>query len=70
MLFATTYDYRVDLWALGVLLYELVHGHAPFRGDSVSEVKEQMLQGSYELSDNLSESLKQLITSILKFDPK
>jgi serine/threonine protein kinase len=29
-----------------------------------------MLQGSYELSDGLSDSLKQLITGILKFDPK
>jgi serine/threonine protein kinase len=53
-----------------VLLYELVHGHAPFRGESVSEVKQSMLQGTYELSDGLSEGLKELITNILKFDPK
>ena len=47
MLFGSSYDYHVDIWALGVLLYELVHGHAPFRGDSVDEVKHSMLQGSY-----------------------
>lgn len=70
MLFHSSYDYRIDLWALGVLLYEMVHGFAPFRGDSVSEVKERMLKGSYELSDSLSESLKQLITEMLKFDPE
>lgn len=70
MLFHSAYDYRIDLWALGVLLYEMVHGFAPFRGDSVSEVKERMLRGSYELSDSLSESLKQLITEMLKFDPE
>ena len=29
-----------------------------------------MLKGSYELSDAISESLKNLITSILKFDPE
>lgn len=28
-----------------------------------------MLRGSYELSDALSDSLKDLITDILKFDP-
>lgn len=70
MLFGTTYDYHVDLWALGVLLYELVHGHAPFRGESGSEVKQHMLQGSYQLSDGLSDSLKQLITCMLQFDPQ
>lgn len=70
MLFHSCYDYRIDLWALGVLLYEMVHGFAPFRGDSVSEVKERMLKGSYELSDSLSESLKQLVTEMLKFDPE
>lgn len=69
MLFAGSYDYRVDIWALGILLYELVQGYAPFRGESVNEVKDSMLQGSYEMSDNFSGSLKELITGILKFEP-
>lgn len=26
------HDYTLDLWCLGVLLYELIHGSAPFKG--------------------------------------
>ena len=26
------YDHRIDIWALGILLFELIQGFAPFRG--------------------------------------
>lgn len=29
MINSKPHDYRVDIWALGVFLYELVHGKAP-----------------------------------------
>ena len=27
------YDYKIDIWAVGILLFELIAGKAPFRGD-------------------------------------
>lgn len=36
------YDYKVDVWALGILLFELISGKAPFRGSTPVEVINQM----------------------------
>lgn len=36
------YDYKIDIWALGILLFELISGSAPFKGDKPEEVLEKM----------------------------
>ena len=32
ILFNKKYDYHIDIWALGILLYELFHGYSPYKG--------------------------------------
>lgn len=32
------YDFKVDIWSLGILLFELIHGYSPFRGKSLFDV--------------------------------
>jgi len=64
-----TYDYRVDIWSLGVLLYELLHGHSPYKGRSLSEIALSLSQHRVTFSPSISVELRNLIQRILQFDP-
>ncbi len=41
-------DHRTDLWALGVILYEISTGHEPFPGNSVGEIFGEILHAAPE----------------------
>lgn len=61
---------KTDIWALGVLLYELFHGYAPFRGLRMDTVMHAIMRNVIAFKKNVSAEVKDLIVKILIFDPK
>ena len=60
------YDEKVDIWALGILLYELLHGKSPFRGNSVIDIYKNIQREEVKFSSSCSPEARDLIARILK----
>lgn len=60
----------VDIWALGVMLYFMSSGNIPFRGDTVPEIKDKVLSGTYHMPTVLSEECQTLVAGMLCYNAK
>ena len=41
-MFAGSYTKKIDIWAIGIVAYELLHGHPPFMKEYVDETIEDI----------------------------
>jgi serine/threonine protein kinase len=67
------YNEKVDIWGLGVLIFELVFGYAPFSStfneERFNNIKAGKINWPKDLGDEYKD-LKDLIEKILRVDPK
>ncbi len=63
------YSHGVDIYALGVMLYEMLLGKVPFEGSSMAEILMKHLTSQPEVED-LPEPFGRIIRKALEKDPK
>lgn len=68
------YDHSVDIWSLGILLYELIHSYSPFRARKVNkkdhnstslEVLQNIISYKFQIDKNVTNECKDLIYKLL-----
>ena len=63
------HDEKVDIWCIGVLLFELTTGNVPFQGNDIDTLKDNILHLRIAWPKDINIDAKNLIKKILKLDP-
>ena len=64
------YNNKSDLWALGVLYYEILTLNRPFNGRSLKELLKKILLGQYEpIPNSVPQELRTICASLLQVNP-
>ena len=63
------HDEHVDVWCIGVLLFELITGNVPFQGNDIETLQNNILKLKISWPRDINTDVKNLIMKILKLDP-
>jgi len=69
LLSSKPYGKEVDIWSIGVCLYVMLTGNLPFGNLTLTDLHAMMLDGRFDLPDNLSDELKDLFTRFFQVKP-
>ena len=69
MINETGHDERVDIWCIGVLLFELITGSVPFLGNDLDTLKSNIRKLKIAWPRDISKDAQDLISKILRYNP-
>jgi len=68
------YTEKCDIWSIGVILFVMLSGTAPFNGDSDDDILKCVRRGKFSFAEtvweSVSEQAKDLISKMLEYNPQ
>ncbi len=64
------HDEYLDVWCIGVLMFELLTGYPPFNGSNMNVLSDNIIKGKIQWPQDINLEAKDLISKVLKTDPK
>ena len=63
------YNFSVDFWSFGVLLYEMLTGYSPFHGDDEEQLFQAIREHDVLYPSSMSEQSSSCVKCLLQRDP-
>ena len=74
VLLRTPYNKEVDIWSMGIILFYILCGHLPFKGNKEAIIAEKIVNDDLEFDEEewetRSQKVRELISSCLKKEPE
>ena len=61
------YGKEVDVWSLGVVIYQMLSGDYPFDGDSVAEINDKIRAGRFDMPKKISKNAADLLDRMIEY---
>lgn len=64
------HDHNVDIWCMGIIMFEMLTGYLPFNATNKEILEESIKKVKINWPNDIDRAAKDLISKILRYDPK